>query len=255
MNKEIQLKAKESLDFIRSHPAFTFDNGDSICPGVWFMMAPCCKRNRINSSITIYQDNPHWEDYIDLLDKDIWDETDFKSIDVPYERMYGEPWVYDHMEYWYEITFFVFEGNPYISEDLYDSRKWGRYGGPEGGASSFEEMLIKIADDVKNNFGDFNVYDHFHTPAEKNNHEIEKYCTWLPCENLKLRQMVFNNKYIDVLDSLINLRWTEWFMTTKYAKKNWRSSFKQWRKFVNNIKVFEDSNRRDILAKYENINS
>lgn len=255
MNKELRLEARNALDFIRNHPAFAYDGGDSLGSGFWFMMSPCCKHNHSehckDSGITIYQDDPRWNDYIDLLDKDLWDDSDFKSIDVPYERMYGEPWQYDHMEYWYELTFFVFEGNPYKFDDQYDIGKWGRYAGTEGGANSFEEMLIDAAKSVKEIFGDFNS-DSFYLPAEVEYQKNNESWSSIPCDDAKLRQIVFKEDYVHVYEGLRNLRWVEWFMSTDYAKKNWEYSLEQWQNLVKQSKETESEQRKEALKPYGN---
>jgi hypothetical protein len=256
-----RLDAHNALYFLREHPAFAFENGDSLCSGLYFSMSPCCKHGYLEDArkhgVTVYQGDKHFNEFSDLLvqqytEEELNDPSEHLSVEVPYERMFGEPWVYDHMEYWYEITFFVFEGNPYCLENNWDIKKWGRYGGPSGSANTFEEMLIKAAKDVKEVFGDFNTCDHFHTPSEKRNQSTEEFCFWLPVENEPhMREMKSNEKFVDVYNSLINLRWVEWFMTTDYAKENWKESFAQWQGFVDNIKHFEDQKRRDILAPYE----
>jgi hypothetical protein len=104
-------------------------------------MALCCKHGTSKyagtEGIEVYKSDPNWKKYKEYF-KDDNDEAC-----VPYEVIHGEPWKADHMEYWYEICFMIFEGNPYDRDDLYKFEKWGRYSGPEGGANSFEEMLIK----------------------------------------------------------------------------------------------------------------
>lgn len=253
MDKILQLKARDALNFIRNHPAFAYNSGDSLGSGLWFMMAPCCKRGHSEQcrdfGVTIYQDNPRWNEFQDLLDKELWDTTDFKSIDVPYERMYGEPWEYDHMEYWYELTFFIFDGNPYNFDEQYDISKWGRYSGTEGGANSFEEMIIKVADDVKEIFGDFNDQS-FYTPAEKEYQEKNESWSSSPCEDPKLRQIIFNDQYVHVYEGLRNLRWLEWFITTDYAKKNWEHNIDEWQSKTNKAKVDEPDWRKEALKPY-----
>lgn len=251
----LQLQAKDALDFLRSHPAFAFESGDSLCNGFWFIMAPCCKRGHPDTvdkhGVTVYRSSPDWCKYEDLVDEeDRNNMSPWVSVEVPYERMYGEAWSFDHMEYWYETIFFVFEGNPFKSEETYDATKWGRYGGPEGGANSFEEMLIEAAKEVKSAFGDFNVYDSFTTNEEKRNHKEVDPMLFNSCNTPGCKQIEFNKEYIDIYDSLINHRWVEWYMTTEHAK-NWSENHGEWKTFIENGKLLEPQHRKDILAQYK----
>lgn len=263
MDIKQRLEASKALDFLRNHPAFAFENGDSLCSGIWFSMEPCCKYGYTEHAgihgVTLYSSDPRFKDFDDLLkeqysEEELKNSSDFLSIEVPYERLFGEPWSYDHMEYWYEMTFFVFTGNPYKLENSYDAKFWSRYGGPEGSANTFEEMLIKVAKEVKEVFGDFNINDHFHTTAELLNQKNTEHVFWIPCDDSKCKRLEWNNKYVNVYNGLINLRWIEWFMTTDYAKKNWQGDFEMWQRYIDNIKYFEEQERRDNLAPYENSN-
>ena len=120
------------------------------------------------------------------------------------------------------------------------TKKWDRYGGPEGGANSFEEMLIAVADDVKSAFGDFNFYDSFMTDAESKNHEDVEPMFFEPVSDKPgYKSITFNDEYVRIGQGLTNLRWLKWFMDTDYAKENWNSQLNGWKVLVSKIDELE----------------
>jgi hypothetical protein len=250
MNLETQIKATEALNFLRDHPALNNDGGDSLFNGAWFHMALCCKHGTSKyagtDGIEVYKSDPNWKKY-----KEYFKDDDDEAC-VPYEVIHGEPWKAHHMEYWYEICFMIFEGNPYDRDDTYKFEKWGRYGGPEGGANSFEEMLIKAATEVKEAFGDFNSYDSFLTKAVTNNHKNVIPMTHEPLKDKpEYGLCVFNKDYVDIGQGLINLRWLKWFIATDYAKKNWEHSITKWQTYIDKIEKLESTERKQILEKFK----
>lgn len=248
MDLQTQIKAKEAISFLQSHPALALEYGDSLSNGLWYMMSICCKHGHSEPvgahGVRIYNDNPNWSLYSDLLTEEEKNDPLNNSVDVPYERVYGELWAPDHIEFWYEITFFVFEGDPYAIKDLYDPKKWGRYGGPEGGANSFEEMVIKAAEEVKKAYGDFNTYESFHTADEKENNEKEDILTPIESEKPGLKSFIFNDNYLRTYPSLINTRWLEWYMGTEHSE-GWKSEYKKWKKIIKKAK------KREAVVKAE----
>jgi len=261
MEHDKNYKAYSSLMFLREHPSISPDiTGDSLADGVWFMMAPCCKNGRSESGkdyISINKGDPGWEKYKDKFDEEYKDcpDEEFQSVDVPYEEVYGEPWAYDHMEYWYEITFFVFDGNPYESDimEQYNPKNYMRYGGPHGGALSFEDMAIKVADEVKEIYGDWNSYPDFYKQTELKCQDVEDYGMFEAQNGLEvnIRKWKSNDNYVDVNQGLINLRWLKWFIETDYAKKEWAEERLVWKKLVKKIDELEPQKRKDLLKKYE----
>ena len=224
------------------------------------MMAPCCKHGICESGgkhgITVYQGDDNFSKFNDLLieqwnEADLINPPDVLSVEVPYERVYGEPWSYDHMEYWYELTFFVFTGDPWDEKESWKMENYARYAGPEGGANTFEEMLIKAAADVKEVFGDYQIYKSFYTKAEINNQENVAPMFSTPCtDHVGYSQITFNDNYVKISDGLINLRWLKWFIETDYAKKNWNYSESEWRTFLEKLN-HEPQERKDLLKSYE----
>jgi hypothetical protein len=262
------MKAQEALEFLRNHPALCKEGEDSICDGIHFMMEPCCKHGLSHwagkTGVTYYEGSDEWSKYPDIVAEEYKDDTDstlvgLRQIDVPYERVYGEPWAYDHMEYWYEITFFVFIGNPYEKLGSYKPENWGAYGGPHGGANTFEDMLIAAADDVKKVYGDFDSYsDEWLLPEEQNSHkttplffdEISTSPTILGDKTIT-KKIIFNQDYISVEQGLINLRWLKWFITTDYAKTEWDFSIPEWQGYINKMETEIPESRKKILAKFK----
>lgn len=255
MDMETQIKATEALDFLREHPALNSEGGDSLFNGAWFHMQLCCRHGKSehagSEGVTVWKSDPNWAKYKEYF-KDDHNEglpEELHDAKVPYEVFYGEPWKADHMEYWYEVCFVAFEGNPYDRKESYDYTKWARYGGPEGGANSFEEMLIQAAAEVKAVYGDFNSYDSFMTEAEKKNHaSVEPMFLEPVSDKPGYKTCIFNDQYVDNSQGLVNLRWLKWFIGTDYAKANWDSSLQGWQTLVDKIDGLEPEERKRILA-------
>jgi hypothetical protein len=235
-NIKLQLKAKQAFDFLNDHPALN-NPSSSVCvfgSSIWFYMARCCKHNLSDGclyDVNVYRGTKGWEKYKDKFDKTFEKDKDtpklLQSIRVPYKEYYGEPWKFDHVEYWYETTFYAFLGNPYNRKEDYASENWGGYCGPEGGANTFDEMLIKCAAAVKRKFGNFNSYYDMHTKEELANHKKNMPMLFKPIKGDKrgCKLMVDNPKYKNVSQGEINLRWLKWYNQTDSCKKNWPGQF------------------------------
>jgi len=258
-----RIKAIKALDFLRCHPAFSTDVfGDSLFDGAWFMMTECCKRGRTDYSgkhgVTIYRGDKGWRKYEDRFEEEHKDDKDtpknLQNIDISYEEWYGEPWKFDHVEYWYETTFFIFEGNPYgaIMEHS-DYHKWGRYAGPQGGANTFEDMVINCAKKVKRAFGDFDDFKDFRLPEEIANHKEQDSFNFRDIKSGKSKgffRMIKNKDSLDVYNGLVNVRWLKWFMTTDYCKKHWDYNMKDFEKTVKKLDKVPKK-RQEILDRYK----
>jgi hypothetical protein len=231
---KIQVKAKEAFDFLNSHPALINPAFNSSVFGgaIWFFMAKCCKNNLADSAgqVSIYRGMKGWEKYQNKFDKLYKDDDlpkNLQSIRVPYKDYYGYPWVFDHVEYWYETTFYAFHGNPYSKDDDYKVENWHGYCGPQGGANTFDEMIIKCANRVKEEFGNFDAYYSMHTKKELANHKKNMPMLFKPIKGDKrgCSLMLNNPKYIHISDGEINLRWLSWYNQTEKCKKNWAGEF------------------------------
>ena len=253
-----QIKAIKSLDFLRDHPAFPNIMGDSLFDGAWFYMAKCCKRGKSESckdGIRIYRGQKGWQKFKDRFEKD--DDSEYgslQSIDIPYQEYFGEPWVFDHVEYWYETTFSVFEGDPFDDSQYMDYKNWGRYCGPQGGANTFEDMLISCERKVRRAFGSFNnLSKKLYLPEELNNHKANRMFDFKKIKSGKHKGsslLIRRKEYVDVNDGLVNLRWLKWFVETDYCKKNWEYSLDKFKKFVENSERIPKK-RMEILNRYK----
>jgi hypothetical protein len=232
--KSLQQRAKESLDFLRAHPAISWDNGDSLFSGMWFHMEECCKHGKSayagKFGIDVWEGMTGWERFKDKIDAEYADEPNykFKRIVIPYEEYYGEPWAFDHVEYWYEITFFVYTGELWSNDSGINSylkhENWSRFAGPTGGANSFDEMLIDCATKVREVYGEFNKDNDSMLTVEEIAWRNRRYSLDSPRDFLaEINDGTFRSKHIDIHDGILNLRWLKWFITTDYAKENWRS--------------------------------
>jgi hypothetical protein len=207
---------------------------------LWFMPACCCKRGVSGGPhpISVGYDSPdrngRWEAEFKrrYSDKYLKEAPFFSYIYKSYKEVFNEPWVFDHMEYWYEITFHVYMGK-LTEEKYFDPKLWGAYGGPHGGGNSFEEMLINAAKDVKRCYGNFKSQD-FVTEEEKKNNKSEQPFFFKPSKNKhknivgeeeSCSIIVDNPKYISVNPHVINRRWLEWYTKTPSCKKDWKDEF------------------------------
>ena len=258
MNKDQQkrIKAMNALTFLRSHPAVNPDcRGDSLFDGSWLHMAKCCKRGMDESCrkiMTVYRGDKGWENLKHRFDKQYKNDTetplDLQSIYATYKEVFQEPWVFDHMEYWYEITFFVFQGNPYNYSECQELKNWGAFVGPESGARTFEDMLIDQATEVKKAYGNFDKYKDFILPFEKKNHETN---SLFQEKNLtsKKYSLIRNKEYLEITSGMTNLRWLQWYVKTDHYKKTWDKYLDGRVKALDKIPV----SRQRLIEKYSKL--
>lgn len=262
-----KLEAIEAINFLKSHPAVSPEIfSANICEGIDFWMNPVCKNGYSDyvkhSGVSVYIDSQWGEKYKDLLIKR-WEEDGivdpdmqrFSSVDIPYEEIFGEPWTFDHVEYWWEITFFVFAGNPYDRTDLYEHKKWQRYAGcykgKEGASETFEDMIINAAKCVKEEYGDFGNWQDFYTPEEIKNHKEERpFGDFKPIGN-GMSEVIFNDRHVQIGRGLINLRWLKWyidFKTEPVILEDWgQDTLNEWKSYISKIENLFPEERKKIL--------
>ena len=103
---------------------------------------------------------------------------------------------------------------------------WNAYQGVDTRADSWEELIIKTAEKVKKNFGDF-CQDDFYTKEEKSiNASIDEPFRFERIETPESKTQSYSSfikddKYISLSSAQLNLRWWEDFRKTEYYKKNW----------------------------------
>jgi hypothetical protein len=165
--------------------------------------------------------------------KELKEETTFPTINISYEERFDEPWKYDHIEYWWELSFVVFQGNlNRKSYDYSEPKKWDSYGFEQSGATTWEQCLVDMAAKVKEHLGDFSEYKDFVNDFEKKNHKENPLISRKPKKLVKGKNLKgyvsvnFNDeKYWRVHTGITNRRWLQWFVTTDYCKKHWEGMF------------------------------
>jgi hypothetical protein len=229
--------------FLNEHPAMT---PNQFFRGIDFSIQDVCKRgyDRIvaRTGVDIYPSdkNAHlfkeefdreFEKEYKELEKNYKNEPKmlrlqkrFVKITVPYKKLFGEPWKYDRTEWWGEMTFFVYHGNPQKWMKDMNPYTWQAYSSHlSESAPSFEELLVKLANRFRKRFGDFERED-FLTPEEKKNHRTEEAFWFKRKKEKHFSTLKWNPKYIRVPDPELNHRWAQWFLSTPYGKKAWGDS-------------------------------
>jgi hypothetical protein len=220
----------DALNFLECHPALggaCFD----LHSNLWYSVQEVCKRGfcRLHDGeIDIHYTPENYKRYKELFDEEMKElpeiEKKLARVSIPYETHFGEPWTFDHVEYWGELGFKMFIGNDF--NKYFDRDKWGGYCGIETSGRSFEELIINVSKKFKEAFGDFSE-DDFLTKKEKDNHKKEWPFVFIPVEDKKhpgCSEMKHNKKHIDVNSSEINRRWVKWFVKTPYGKKHWKEN-------------------------------
>jgi hypothetical protein len=214
-HEEKKLKAVAAIDFLYYHPAISPEiyNSD-ISDGVSFSLHPVCKNGYSDcskSGVTVYSGSKLGEKFKEELEKECKEmgiidpkDREIVSVQIPYEKAFGYPWAFDHVEFWWELTFFVFDGDTDNFVHSFDYNKWIRYSGdyilPDlPSCLSFEDMVIQIADAVKEMFGDFNKSEDFRNEGET---ETDKYGNLLP-----------------IHEGIINRRWLNWYIKKEGESK------------------------------------
>lgn len=246
MEQKLARKLNKAWGFLGSHPAFdvgVFDTGNTF---TWGLLA-VCKRGHSEDSrnwISVYYDDKkrkgRWEKEFlkDYTKEALIDHPELCSVHKTYKEIYGKLWVFDHTEYWYEMSFFVYQGR--VKQDdkkWYLRERWFSYAGPEGYAATFEELIIKAAQHVKKDFGDFSNYDEkLFTEEEKvrkkNVKEPWKFTPtgeiWIDPITGKdggLSELSWDPNWVQLDHHVLNRRWLHWFVSTPYCKEHWEGEF------------------------------
>ena len=247
-----RVKAARELEFIRNHPAFSTDIlHDSLFDGAWFYMAECCIRGIdkcAKNILTVWRGDKNWKRFEKRFEEEYKGDSSLKnlqSVSVTYEELYGEPWKFHHVEYWYETAFFVYEGDPYNRMACFERENWDSYVGPSGGAKTFEDMVIRCASKIRRTYGSFNCARDFITEAEKENQKHERFAK----DGIEYKNFALNKNRVELTSGLKNLRWLEWFMGTDYCKKHWKDYDEKFNNLVQNSKNMPED-RELKLKKY-----
>lgn len=234
----IRRESIRARQFLMNHPAL--GNCDRGCDELYYSIQEVCKRGITESGPISVWNTPanlkrFEKDFLKRYSKEELAKNNLCSIYKSYKEVYGEDWKFDHVEYWWETTFHVFEGSvDRESNDWMDYKKWQNYAHGEAGALTIEEAYIDAAKFAKETLGDFG-YDSFVTEIEKENHKkhrafgfvkIDKYATnKYTGEKEYYREMKNNSKHLFVSNGMENRRWLKWFIGTPYCKKNWGKTF------------------------------
>ena len=251
-NYKLSRQVQDALDFLNNHPGVCHDSC-FVNSNLTFWMVDVCKNNEYKdyfhndkNPVEVYlprdgrykKDRENFKKFVEKYKDE--DETveECSQIYVPYKEIYGYDWEYDRTYYKGEYCFYKYYRDEQYIDYLKTTRKiddseavklasWlhTSYSGYQGGdvkADTYEEMIIKIAEDVKRKYGDFSCED-FLTEEEKENHEnIDWMFKFEPCEDREgCSEMLRNPDYIRIEQYQYNQRWVEWFKTTDYYKKHW----------------------------------
>jgi hypothetical protein len=231
---EKHIEAQKMLWFFYCHPALEcpiYDPFGLLSIGI----DNVCKNGYTNPTkgmVSLYYTPERYKKFKVEFDKEFKEcselELKYKpliSISISYEKLYGEKWHPDHIEYWGSLSPIIFLGKDF--KDQYNYKKWQRYSGVEANGSNFEELIINLGTKFKKIFGDYNR-DDFLTPKEIKNNKGKMPFIFEEVKDRKLigRISKKNPEYISLSTSEINRRWLVWFSKTSYCKKNWPAIMK-----------------------------
>jgi hypothetical protein len=204
-----KLDVIEALNFLQDHPALPTDTHSFGRVFDWYL-TPVCKRGRPEGHYKIYAGDKEADEYKHLFDEDYEPSEidEFSYVEIPYEKKFGEKWKFDHVEYGYEITFFVYRGKSYDLKASMDAANWDACCGPRGYADSMEGLILDAAEKVKKELGNFNN-EHFIRDNEKANHE--KHGPFLfeeiTANNRKSYKAYDDPDYMSISSAQLNRRW------------------------------------------------
>lgn len=236
----IRSEAIKARSFLQSHPALGWGMKEE---DLFFSTHEVCHRGiSQDGPITVWNTPANRKkfkkDFDKKYDKEELDKNPLCSIYKKYKDVYGEEWKMHHIEYWWETSFSVFEGDVgRESNEWMDIQKWQNYVHKSGGTLTLEEAYINAAKIVKDTLGDF-TYNSFINDIEKENHKKHSHFNFMKTDKKEifnpftgkkesLTTLVTNNKHLKVSNGMQNRRWLEWFIKTPYCKKNWKTSFKK----------------------------
>jgi hypothetical protein len=227
---DLHMKARDTIWFLECHPAM----GGSVFglfQSLQVQIEKVDKRGRIEpfkGLEDVYWTRENYKKFKPEFDKEFkeYSQEELKikgliSVQIPYERVYGEKWAFDHIEYWGELDIYAFLGKDF--KNCHDTKKWQRLSGIETGGRSFQELIVNIGLEFKKIYGNFSDQD-FLTPREKKNNKNEEIFFFKDIPNNTGKTMIRNPKYIHIEPAEFNRRWWKWFSKTPRCKKQWGST-------------------------------
>ncbi len=222
--ERLQLKARDAINFIDSHPAIN-NPYSTTNECLWYSIQTVCKRGYCEDAIrgvSVYNKGENAKRFKKQFETERKEDEEFykkypslMKIDVPYEELFGEPWRFDHISYWGELSINIYDPT---SKEEKERDRWQRWCGVEANGRTFEEMMVKLAKVLRKDYGNFG-YDSFMTEAELKNNKEEECFFFKPVEDYRglkgLTEMISNPKFIRVTEAEKNIRWQKWM---KYKK-------------------------------------
>jgi hypothetical protein len=233
---DLRREAIKARDFLASHPAL--GGADKEEP-LYYSIQEVCKRGINELGPVSVWNTPHnrkkfEKDFNKKFSQEELAKNKYCYLYKNYKQVYGEKWQFDHIEYWWETSFYVFQGSiERDNNDWMDYKNWQSYSHGEDGTLTIEEAYIAAAKFAKETLGDFK-YDSFITEAEKENHKKNNPFNFKKSDMLiagfngkeeACRTMEHNKKYLWVSNGMENRRWLKWFVDTPFCKKNWKKEF------------------------------
>lgn len=179
-----------------------------------------------NPDIMLYRSHDRFQEFFEKCDNTDDNYVDNDSIYVPYKKLYGCAWKYDHSMFTGEYCIYKFMPDragdrefKYMPAYCYE-----RYSGGAGEDETYEGMILDIAGDVLDKYGDFS-FDDFLTDAEKKNHADNDMFFMIPEEHENFGmccRMEDNKNYIHVPGHVINSRWWDWYRKTDHYDEHWK---------------------------------
>jgi hypothetical protein len=233
MTSIIFKKFLKAQNLLNEHPALNPAGSDSFFSGnlTWWVNQ-MCENNEIRDNYVISKNPLIWIDEndkrFDLFFDEFHVDHDDDHLYVPYRKIYGYNWIYDHCEYVGEYCMFKYCPELNVKGSKFDKKYpsiqcYNPYQGGGGHGATFEEMVIDIAADVVKKFGPYS-FDEFLTTDEDINHENNSPFNRIPVIDEKFGECMSleaNDKYITVPECELNLRWWDWYRTTKHYAKSW----------------------------------
>jgi hypothetical protein len=231
--RELIKKYNEALDFLDCHPATSTGTPFEFNSLLWYSVQEVCSRGysmyNKDETLSIHYNEENYKRYKKEFDRELkhYKKDDITrnlcTVDIPYERHFGEKWKFDHIEWWGEMSFVLFKGKDFIN-NYFKVEEWERYQGIECSGKSFEQLIINTANKFKEAFGDVSE-DAFLSKEEKQNHKKFRPFYFVKLKDKKYKgcsEMKTNEKYMHINSAMLNLRWKEVFLNSDYCKKNYK---------------------------------
>lgn len=234
---------RQSIDFLNMHPAINMHSHEFMEELHWWT-EDICRHGIANveevdpKDVTVwfFKSDPGYHKFFKYRIKDrdslLSTSDELNSIEVPYYVIYGTSWKYHKTQFNAEYVLHKFNGDirnvkrrkTQVSQRRFE---WFRYvGGTLHGkqTKTFEDMIIALADDVKEKYGNF-AHSSFNTKEENENHAIQKMPYRFSDHKIDKRgneycELIKNENWINVYPETTNLRWWDWYRKTDFYKIN-----------------------------------